>query len=441
MSSECNNRVFGISLDLTMGLPQMSSEMDNDLSSTQNMYGSSVPQCSSISSKKNDGLPMDSTESRLEECLVSSVIQDQRNIKSELLNSFNGSYKCKYCVNGHGTEDLHSLKIDSKGKSFSSSKISHDLQSPFSRVVGFEYEGSDDNDSNTPVKTLPDSNRIYITDRFADSVDDYNGSQIKKRMLSPLHVMLSSSDLDGDLIDLSGDEFSSITSTKKNNTFVSKDYKKANIGKNAFLDNSVCPSKNSEYKNKLDRTSSCFFTDGPVLENSHHNFRTHCLSSWESVRCNEPIDVRRETSSIDMSHKILNSPPISLSPLGPKCSERISNLRFEGSIYNELKKQQSRVFFKPETEDEDTLENGTFEDVGVCRNNLSHCTPQGISSVGHNWDPISVPKPHCLTLVKKVNSLPVRRSLIGSFEECLLSGRFSATKVNQVGTILLSFLF
>ena len=62
----------------------------------------------------------------------------------------------------------------------------------------------------------------------------------------------------------------------------------------------------------------------------------------------------------------------------------------------------------------------TLEDIAISREELDPSTPKRSSNAGSNWVPESAPTPHCFKIMRNLGMLPVRKSLVGSFEESLL---------------------
>ncbi|KAF3438511.1 hypothetical protein FNV43_RR21273 [Rhamnella rubrinervis] len=134
-----------------------------------------------------------------------------------------------------------------------------------------------------------------------------SGSLIRKRLLSPLNRMLLQYQFSGDSLDIGG-----------------------GFNKSGFSGGNDCCNSAScsrEWKNSPDDdcgVNSIFLTDGPLLKTkefpSHHHFvpsfGLHCLR--------ETTKLGPKTGAISIPPKRVVSPPLSLSPLGPKLPERES---------------------------------------------------------------------------------------------------------------------
>lgn len=78
---------------------------------------------------------------------------------------------------------------------------------------------------------------------------------------------------------------------------------------------------------------------------------------------------------------------------------------------------------------------GECRDFGTALSDVKLFTPDDIVDINEYWTyPSSFPPRHA-RLCQSASRLPTRRSLVGSFEESLLSGRLLSEKVSQVGLI------
>ncbi|XP_018478730.2 uncharacterized protein LOC108849644 isoform X1 [Raphanus sativus] len=232
------------------------------------------------------------------------------------------------------------------------------------------------------------------TSSSSNEVDITGGSSlVRKRVISsPLNTLFPET-FRGDQLDISCSN-QHVTSPGVS------DHKKANISGRSHL------SSSSHRSSKL---SSITFTDGPLLDDSsvlHPAKGDACLYA--------PVN---ETSQIPAKalpchQNISVSPTLSMSPLGPRFSERMK-----------------------------ALQNGKIFDDGVCLRNTSEeaelwtghrslsddarefSMERGIESVA-NASP-------CKRFGRSLSGRSIQRSLIGSFEESLLSGRYSYGQTHQ----------
>ncbi|OAY73451.1 Protein FAM214A [Ananas comosus] len=221
---------------------------------------------------------------------------------------------------------------------------------------------------------------------------DPSSPQARKRLLSPLSRLINKQ-FHSDFLGLSSGDAQIGSYDLKESMLGSKGYKRPNIG--SF--------------------------------DSRDRFLSTC-SSWidQRVDNNDPLLEKKEP----FLYNYRSPSPVSLSPLGPKCARRMKitgtcraiarGIKSDFSVLNDDKgsnaRSQNEIIFPLDQED-DFRTSDVVEDNSMLDDELFPYTPQSSS----NW------KKH----VKSSKLLHVRRSLVGSFEESLLSGRFSCGKVNQ----------
>ncbi|XP_059645298.1 uncharacterized protein LOC132286891 isoform X2 [Cornus florida] len=374
-----------------MGLPQVSSSgTAEEVAGSLITFVHSPPRFSGVSTCDLDGIHVESTSQKFGGSLCSSLGVFQRKTSLELASIPDNSYK----EAADATANVHE-KIGCKGKGdMLTPKSAKHIERPVSRIVGFEsirrgsfFDGHD----GVSADQLCSSSVVGITVNETES----SGSLVRKRLLSPLNGILSLNQFSGDPLDISCSNFriASPASTDSYSVSMAQEYKKANIGSNHFT-TPVCSVANcSEQKDVLcdySRMASIFFTDGPLLEDKE--LLSHaCLSSPGLDPLKESSKVRSQTRAISISAETMISSPLSLSPLGPRFSERMKT-------------------------------------VGVCRNSKIEESNTGR---GWPWSQDLVPPPHCMKLGRRLRGFPVMKSLVGSFEESLLSGRLSSGKSGQ----------
>lgn len=423
-----------------MGLPQVSPQVADEVTTALSTFVSTPPRFVGLSSCDLDGLHGGSTSNRIAGDFPCSTINDfQRKTSLELPKGTDGLFKCRNAIDGAAS--FQGLKIDSRDTNgWLLPKIGQNVQHPVVRVVGFE--------SNQPGSSFNGFEKNVVGGIYpsvavggSDLSTDPHGTQVRKRLLSPLNNMLHK-EFHGDPLDIAcGDaRIVSSDSFRKHSIVSSQDCKKANFGNADCFEAPVWPvSRCSNWSNMLDHSRMTYdvFTDGPLLENKQPFSHNHQLSAWE-------IDPSKETSKIRSftTAKKVYSPPLSLSPLGPKWTER---LKIAG-VHRDIARDIESDFLVLKDSKRSNIENGTImltasednfrtkdtsEETGMLHHESDPFTPCRSSDIGQNCHPESAPTSHDMNQIKGLSMLPVRRSLVGSFEESLLSGRFSSGKVCQ----------
>lgn len=224
-------------------------------------------------------------------------------------------------------------------------------------------------------------------------VDITGGSLVRKRVSSPLDTIFPEKFV-GDPLDISCSN-QKMTSASLSNA---QDHKKANIS--------------GLHRSKL---SSIVFTDGPLLDSNDlqaTNGVADCLYSPAHVTSQIPVKPMQCRKNISVSQTL------SLSPLGPGFSERIKALQggLVGRVFDDGVCLKSTG---EEEEEEIRARHKLFDDAnGIQRDRAIE----------------SVPTSPCKRFSRSLSGRPIQRSLVGSFEESLLSGRYSYGQTNQVST-------
>ncbi|KZV14528.1 hypothetical protein F511_42814 [Dorcoceras hygrometricum] len=340
-----------------------------------------------------------------------------------------------YSFRKDGKPKMHKLNIDSREKNHF---ISHDdgnsIQKPASRIVGFE-----------PIASVSNTNpredeRAGIVPCNATK---NSGSVVRKRLLSPLNGMLFSDEFSGEPLEIGNTgDLSSFHVKGSNHNFTSKENKKAHIGNTDYAGPSILStpiflSSNNGLREEDCKTSSEVVIDGPINFELFENLP----SSYHDVNCYKATTETQFTNGVmDLSRETAVSSPLSLSPLGPRICRKIRNSRLSWDSNIEL--DERYISFK---DVEQSLE-GTFSSLLSSNKdsnsimaskvfnedgpiNFEILTPEvSILTQGHNPTLTS----QSTQSGRSLSGLSVRRSLIGSFEESLLSGRLASGVISQV---------
>ncbi|EOY02890.1 Uncharacterized protein TCM_017290 [Theobroma cacao] len=430
-----------------MGLPQVSSDdsAEEGEAASVGAFLQSPPRFAGVSTCDLDGMQRGSLSQSIGDSLCSSLGDFQRKTSLELSKFSDDTIRIEGKMNA--SSNARGLKIGSANVvgSFATPRSEQKARNPVSRIVGFESHGTSkvvEGVSSDHVQSSAIGVRVNETES--------SGSLVRKRLLSPLNSMLFSDQFNGDPLDISYSrtQINSSSLAHKHSDSVSQDNKKANIGsKMNFTTSSWSLSSCLEHRNiSNDKagTASIFFTDGPLLENKEPHLSRNFLSSPGFDQFRESTKVRSQSGAITVSPQLATSPPVSLSPLGPKFSERMTAAEGYGNLKSDIddcystlrnieqtvERFDSGIMFAPE-EEEFEITSRSFEDIGFLHKEF--CPSSLESAAGLSW-PLyqeSAPTSPCMRFIKGLSGLPVRRSLVGSFEESLLSGRFFSGKLSQ----------
>ncbi|KAK7311321.1 hypothetical protein RJT34_09380 [Clitoria ternatea] len=421
-----------------MGLPQIPPSETAEkvalvgaaLNSSSQFSDASPSAISSLNSVKPGGLAA---------CTLGSSFDDfPKNVSLEITNvSDNALYRGAMEV----TSNVHSLKIGSTDRSTPFASKSGSVHIPASRVVGFEAGRAStltDGPTEVPAANLHSSANTIVPSNETESAS----SLVRKRLLSPLSSMLSHSPshFKGDHLDI-GCRNNDTASLVKNDSLrnsIAQDNKKANIGsKSSYTMSSWSLTSCLEQRNMPHGTESFSQFDGPSLKlNRGLLFETSPPSTGlDHIR--ESCHIRPQRGVISVSPKNVNS-PLSLSPLGPKFSEKMKNT---GGFRNAVEKikncsvtfssvEQSHdnsnacLMLNHKDDDDSGGPCKSFDDVEFLCKDFCPSSLDDIADMSWPLSKESAPTSHSMRFTRSLSGLSVRRSLVGSFEESLLSGRF-----------------
>ncbi|XP_022739295.1 uncharacterized protein LOC111291684 [Durio zibethinus] len=430
-----------------MGLPQVSSDdsAEEGEAASVGSFLQNPPRFAGVSTCDLDGMQRGSFSQPIGDSLCSSLGDFQRKVSLELSKFSDDSIKFGGKMNA--SSNVHQLKIGSANVvgSFATPRSGQKVHNPVSRIVGFDSHGTSkvvEGVSSDPVHSSP----VGVGANETES----SGSVVRKRLLSPLNSILFSDQFKDDPLDISysGTQVNSSSLADKHRVSVSQDNKKANIGsKMNFTASSWSLSSCLEHGNiPYDKagTASVFFTDGPLLENKepHHSHKFSYSPGLDQFR--ESSELRCRSGVISITPQMATSPPVSLSPLGPKFSERMTaaggckNLKKDmndccstpKNTEQSVERFDSGIILVPE-EEEFEISSSSFEDIGFLHKEFRPSSLEGAAELGWPLSQEPAPISSCIRFVKGLSGLPIRRSLVGSFEESLLSGRFISGKLSQ----------
>ncbi|KAF5192033.1 Meiosis chromosome segregation family protein [Thalictrum thalictroides] len=421
-----------------MGLPQVSSKISEEVVVTLSTLVQNPPREAGVGSCDWDGLHGGNTQNSFSGDIRCSSRGDFRR-KTTLEHTKSSNDVVKQKGTSDGIPRVHGMSVGSTSKDkWIANKIGRNIQSPVSRVVGFGPGEAffAESDRNSSIR-FDVSTSLNTTDNKTESHERL----VRKRLLSPLSTMLCQDPFNGDPLDIMGGDIKidSCSLSGKVSESEVQDHKKSNLGHLNHL-------KTLVWDNSLNQNicqSSILFTDGPLLENRETLPHGHSLSSPEFDLIGRSIEARTDVGAIAISPKKFISPPLSLSPLGPKFSERMKAARMGRVSRKEVENDYftlkcmeksldgsvSNYILIPD--EEFKIPSKSCESLDVSRTDFDTFTFGSIGTVDRHWSSDLEPVPHCVKCIRSLSSLSVRRSLVGSFEESLLSGRFSSGKLSQ----------
>ncbi|KAL6601245.1 hypothetical protein ACP70R_044465 [Stipagrostis hirtigluma subsp. patula] len=347
-------------------------------------------------------------------------------------NGFDSNFRT--CDAIDGTVGFQGLNPESRDPSYRPcSKFGATVQTPAMRIVGFD-SGLASSAGGSDMMVADKMHSSLVIDNCDSSVEQ-NGPQARKRVLSPLSSVLHTGHFRGDAlnIDSADAKYQHTPSVRQLCTSGLHDSKKAHTGS---LDSFESPAWSALRYSKqsteqgVSKSSSDIFTDGPLLEGREY-FSCSSHLGTEKIM-NLP---RVSISSAKLSH----SPPLTLSPLGPKWTHKVNTARAHGDLIGELENDFMDFKETKRSNVEDYSEyvgkirtRDVLEKTSIFIDGFHSMTPmRTLDRSYQNWGPESAPASPRIGCIRSLSHLPVRRSLVGSFEESLLSGRYSCGKDNQ----------
>ncbi|KAL6508144.1 hypothetical protein OROHE_021686 [Orobanche hederae] len=309
------------------------------------------------------------------------------------------------------------------------------VQAPISRIVGFDYdnrnalsEGSDGD----PTRHHSASPDITL------EKSELSGSHVKKRKLSPLNRMLLSEQFDCGFLDTDSRNFPRSCHFSKDTNDVSSatDYKKANTGSENNLTMPVWSVTSSTELNhkfyKYRKMAPVLFTDGPVLQDKEL-IAFHYIPSLGTDPFFELGEAGYQSGAKIIPREESLSSPLSLSPLGPKFYEQSEPIiRERNGNKHVLPEKTARSLDERAPKVTFSSKEEQFRITGMLfeHTDIHHREAQSSSSETKTRTKWPFSRHHnagmsCKNFGKNLRGFPLRRSLIGSFEESLLSGRLS----------------
>eukprot|EP00252_Welwitschia_mirabilis_P004412 TRINITY_DN1476_c0_g1_i4.p1 TRINITY_DN1476_c0_g1~~TRINITY_DN1476_c0_g1_i4.p1 ORF type:complete len:714 (+),score=147.14 TRINITY_DN1476_c0_g1_i4:621-2762(+) len=332
-------------------------------------------------------------------------------------------------AHGHGK-----ARFDRK-QYVSASTANQQVPIPATRVIGFESPPRfcennlkpESSQLQTPAQAVVDGPELPVT-------------QVRKRTLSPLSDMFSSGHAGMLRKYVEAEEEESQGCTENQGFYVNgykyntcrHDYKKANRSNFTSSEPLTIP-RNCNFEQHVNCVDFGFQTDGPLLEKADERQLQNEFCKKVSVGQGRVTQCSR-------------SPPLhSLSPLGPKWSERMttnhdvfpSHEELSGSVQGLLSKHFDNKCDEWNNDNDSIMEDPIvdstkgFQVFGhLLRGRMPDTPTQSVTSFKWGSKSGSAPAPG-VKLCRSFSGLPIRRSLVGSFEESLLSGRFSFGKASQ----------
>jgi hypothetical protein len=417
-----------------MGLLQVHviNEEESTTTTTTTMNAPVIsPRFNGTDSSGLDRLPAGTSNSRAFPC--PSIYDLKRKAALDATNGFDSHLRTSSAIDGPSA--FQELRPDSRDTNCRSCpKIGSTVQMPAMRVVGFD-SGFCSSVIGSGMMVADKMHSSLVIDSSDSSVEQ-RGPQARKRVLSPLTNVLSEGQFHGDVLNIGSGDAKNQNTNSVRHLFSSglHDSKKANTATLDSFDSPSWPALRYSIRSTEHRFSkfSCStFTDGPLLEGRGSLSCTEYLGAGTTMNLSRVV-----IPPARLSH----SPPLSLSPLGPKWIHRVNTAKAYGDLTGATERDllDSNGMERPNGENySEYVSRIRMRDISgnpsSFHDGLDTMTPMRSSQRRYrNWGPESAPVSPHIRCIRSLSLLPVRRSLVGSFEESLLSGRYSCGKDNQV---------
>ncbi|KAJ4823189.1 hypothetical protein Tsubulata_015136 [Turnera subulata] len=417
-----------------MGLPQVSSVGDAEevAATSLGSFLRSPSRFSGVGTCDLDGLHGESVNHTTGNTLSSSLGELPRTTSPEFLkfpdNSF--GFGDPLASNVYGLKTRSAEKAGGLGP-----RSGRTISDPATRIVGFE---SCQRSSHCDRLEGASTDRVHSSSMSGVIINEAesNVSLVRKRLLSPLSNILSADQFSGDSLDIGSHVSQRNGSVKTGKLFasVAHDHKKANVG------STISVSVPSLLLPSCPDQKIVHLIDGPLLENRYLQIQKSTFCSPGIDNFNDAIEERYQKQAVSSSPKKGNSSPLSLSPLGPKFYDRAKgrcwNIKTHSdNCYPDLKNEHSVDRNHTGTiigsrEVELGISSRSFEGTGLSCKEIRPSSFDGGAEMCWSLMQESAPSPYVRHL-RGLSGHPVRRSLVGSFEESLLSGRFFSGKFAQ----------
>ncbi|KAK9748268.1 hypothetical protein RND81_02G046700 [Saponaria officinalis] len=325
------------------------------------------------------------------------------------------------------------LKIGhADSNSWSTEKNRLNTHSPRLRVVGFEAKelnSSHDVFEGNKIGFGEPSTLGMNTDVAASS-----RTAVRKRLLSPLNSVCHDQ-FTGDSLSIGDSAYERNSYDGGNAGFsVSHEHKKAHIASSSSVGSTFwCGSSSGNCVMK-----SSIFTDGPLLETKDPLTPNPFLQNPRHSVVDKEENIRSHASGMTTSSRVA-SPPLSLSPLGPtfhdkkRNADRIKDHRKETDaeyitwkeVHQSLGWSGSFMYASKNNEEL------TVEEPDLLDGMNAQFSPVKDGAFSEYWSHDTTGTSPSSKFARTLTDLPVRRSLVGSFEESLLSGRLASTYVSK----------
>ncbi|KAL6181776.1 hypothetical protein ACLB2K_048425 [Fragaria x ananassa] len=423
-----------------MGLPQVSSSsIAEEVAASLCTFMQPPSRIAGVSSCDLSGLHGGNMGNHMQDMTCSSSGELQRKTMTEIPN------KPDFSNMRTGRSNMHSLKINiMEQNNWLSQKVGPNVQTSIPRIVGFEPRNF-----NSPLDLFNANRHSSSGVAVTGNTNEATGLVARKQLSSPLNGMHLQDQFNGNSLNIGDGIHKTFGCEDGSNVPTSQEHKKAHIGNsNCFGSTIWSASCSPEWKNSLDEKctiNSSFVVDGPLLETKEPKSHIQFISSSGLDHSPETIKVRSQSGAIAINSRKVALHPLSLSPLGPKFPERVKlgklcgdhtpkadddyimtlknmDPSLDGTIPGMSASWKEETFRAP---------SNSLEDVDILQKKFVLFSPESPNGMQQQWNQDLKSKSEAVKLARSLTGLPVRRSLVGSFEESLLSGRLVSAKVNQ----------